>query len=73
MSQQKLLRTVSIKEKWAKNLSVVLFSITILGALITVGTISTPLMSKVPLLVMILVYSMGVYHFGVSKSYKAFF
>lgn len=68
-----LLYAVYKGKKWAKNLSIVLFSIAILGALISVVTINTPIMSKLPLLVMVFVYSMAAYHFGVSKSYKAFF
>ncbi len=60
-------------KKWAKNTSLVLFSVTLLGALIGIGTFEGSIVNKVPLSVMIIVYSLAVYHFGFSKGYKAFF
>ena len=60
--------------KWAKILLIVLFSLAILGAIIGLISIdSDSFVGKVPLLVMILVYSIAVYHFGFSNSFKAFF
>jgi hypothetical protein len=68
-----LLYAVYKGKKWAKVLSIILFSLAILGALVAVGTLDRPFINKVPLLVMIFVYSMAILHFGFSKSYKAFF
>ncbi|WNJ18245.1 hypothetical protein [Pontibacter sp. G13] len=61
-------------KNWAKIVSIVLFSFALLGALVglfTVGNVSV--INKLPLIVMIIVYSMAIYHFGVSESFKAFF
>ncbi|RXP50974.1 DUF4240 domain-containing protein [Lutibacter sp. HS1-25] len=60
-------------KNWAKIISIVLFSLGLLGALIALGTLETPFINKVPLLVMIFVYSMAIYHFGFAKSFKEFF
>ena len=69
-----LLIVVYKGKQWAEIVSIVLFSLAILGALIGLMTIENEsFVSKIPMLVMIFVYSMAVYHFGVSKSYKAFF
>ena len=57
-------------KKWAKIASIVLYSLAILGALIVV---TRPFADKISLIVMIIVYSMAVYHLGFSKSYKSFF
>jgi hypothetical protein len=53
--------------------SLILFSLALLGALIGLGTLDTPFMNKIPLIVMIFVYSMAIYHFGFAKSFKEFF
>jgi hypothetical protein len=61
-------------KKWAKIVSIVLFSLAVLGALVGLFTIdSESVINKLPLMVMIIVYSMAIYHFGISKSFKAFF
>ncbi|TCN56441.1 hypothetical protein EV142_105219 [Flavobacterium circumlabens] len=60
-------------KNWARILSVILFSLGILGAIIGLITIKTAPVNKTPLIVMILVYSIAVYHFWFSKSFKAFF
>lgn len=60
-------------KKWARITSIVLFSLAILGAVIGIATIEGPFVNKIPFLVMVFIYSLAVYHFGVSKSYKAFF
>lgn len=60
-------------KKWARIVSIVLFSLGILGGLAGLVTIeSVSIINKVPLLVMTIVYSIAVYHFGFSKSFKAF-
>lgn len=60
-------------KNWAKIISIVLFSLALLGTLIALGTLETPFINKVPLLVMIFVYSMAIYHFGFAQSFKEFF
>ena len=60
-------------KNWAKIVSIILFSLGLLGALFALGTLETPLINKVPLLVMTFVYSMAIYHFGFAKSFKEFF
>lgn len=59
--------------KWARITSIVLFSLATLGAIAGVVTMAGSFANKIPLLVMIFVYSMSIYHFGFSKYYKAFF
>jgi hypothetical protein len=69
-----LLIAVFKGKKWAEIVSIVPFSLAILGALSGVVAIeSGSFVNKVPLLVMIFVYSVAAYHFGFSKSFKAFF
>lgn len=58
--------------KWAKIISVVLFSLALLIGIISLATIEAPVVNKIPLMVMIFVYSMALYHFGFSDSFKAF-
>lgn len=60
-------------KNWAKILSTVLFALGAIGAIIAVVIIDAPFAGKIPLLVMTFVYSVAVYHFGFSESYKAFF
>jgi hypothetical protein len=60
-------------KNWAKIISIVLFSLALLGALIALGTLDSPFINKVPLLVMAFVYSMAIYHFGFAQSFKEFF
>ncbi len=60
-------------KNWAKIVSLILFSLALLGALIGLETLDTPFMNKIPLIVMIFVYSMAIYHFGFAKSFKEFF
>ena len=60
-------------KNWAKIVSIILFSLALLGALVGLGTLDTPFMNKIPLLVMIFVYSMAIYHFGFAKSFKEFY
>ena len=69
-----LLIAVFKGKKWAKIVSIVLFSLAILGAMAAMVAIeSGSFVNKIPLLVMIFVYTVAVYHFGFSKSFKAFF
>lgn len=59
---------------WAKILLLVLCSIAVVVALGGLFTLETrTIQSKIPFIVMICVYSIAIYHFGFSKSFKAFF
>lgn len=68
-----LLMMVYKGKNWAKIVSIILFSLALLGALIGLATLDTPFINKVPLLVMVFVYSISIYHFGLDKSFKEFF
>ena len=59
-------------KNWAKNIFSVLFSIAILGSLVTLFT-SIPFVSKIPFITMILIYSLAVYHLNFSESFKEYF
>jgi hypothetical protein len=59
-------------KNWAKIISLILFSLALLGAFFGLATLDTPLISKIPLLVMIFVYSIAIYHFGFAKNFKEF-
>ncbi len=59
-------------KKWARTISLILFSLAILGVLIALR-IEVPFVNKIPLITLILIYSISIYHFGFSKSFKAFF
>ena len=58
--------------KWAVTTSIILFSLGLLIGVISLVTIEAPSVNKIPLIVMIFVYLMALYHFGFSKSFKAF-
>lgn len=60
-------------KKWAKVLSITLFSLAVLIALFSLFTLHTPLINKVPLFVMVFVYLTAIYHFGFAQSFKEFF
>lgn len=60
-------------KNWAKIVSIILFSLAVLGALFGLFTLQTPFINKVPMLVMTFVYSMAIYHFGFAQSFKEFF
>ncbi|WP_339833632.1 hypothetical protein [uncultured Flavobacterium sp.] len=69
-----LLYFVYVGKKWAKNISIILFSIGLLGAIYAFSSNEElPLILKTPFIVMTLVYSIAIYHFAFSKSFKAFF
>ena len=68
-----LLYLVYIGKNWARILSTILFSITVIGCLISLFTIQTPIINKIPFVVMIVIYSVAIYHFYISKEFKAFF
>ena len=68
-----LLLMVYKGKNWAKVLSIILFSLALLVALVSLVTLDTHFINKIPLLVMVFVYSMAIYHFGFAKNFKAFF
>lgn len=60
-------------KNWAKIVTVVLFSFGMFGAVYGLSEMVGPMEIKIPFVVMILVYSTAVFHFGISKSFKAFY
>ncbi len=59
--------------EWARWMAVVLFAIGAIGALISVFAVNVSSIAKVPLIVMVIVFSASAYHFAFSNSFKAFF
>ena len=59
-------------KNWARVISIILFSIAVIGAVVGIVSIEKDLLVKTPLFVMTFVYSMAIYHFGFSQSFKAF-
>ena len=59
-------------KNWAKVVLIILCSLTLLGVLISLSTLKVSLINKSPLFVMIFVYSVAIYHFGFSKSFRVF-
>jgi hypothetical protein len=49
---------VDKRKNWAEIVSLVLFSLALLIALFSLSTLETPVFNRIPLLVMIFVYSM---------------
>ncbi|RZK13464.1 MAG: hypothetical protein EOO43_17895 [Flavobacterium sp.] len=59
-------------KNWAKILFLVLFSIGILGAFWGLFFVEQDFALKIPFIVMIIVYSISLFHFGFSNEFKAF-
>lgn len=68
-----LLNLVYIGKKWAKVVTIVLFSIANVILIISLFSIDISLINKAPIIIMTVVYSFSLYHFTISKSFKAFF
>lgn len=68
-----LLFAVYKGKNWAKITLLILLSIAVVGAIVAAVTLEQSIINKVPLFVMIFVYSMAIYHFSVAKSFKYFF
>ncbi len=68
-----LLIVVYMGKKWAKNISIALFSLATLVAIIGLFSVNGSFINKIPFIVMVTIYSISIYHFGISKSFKAFF
>ena len=60
-------------KKWARTASIVLYSLAVVGALVGIIGLGTSIASKIPLITMAFVYAIAAYHFGLSKSFKAFY
>lgn len=67
-----LLYLVYIGKNWARILSIVLFSLTIIMALSVIFSSDFKAFQEIPFYVMIFVYSDAIYHFGFSENFKAF-
>lgn len=59
--------------KWAKIISIILFSIGVIGATVGLFITETSIINKTPFIVMIIIYAMAIYHFTLSESFKAFY
>lgn len=68
-----MLYAVYIGKKWARSLSLVLFGLGLAIILPSLFTIEASALAKVPLFVMITVFSVAIYHFGFSENFKPFF
>jgi hypothetical protein len=68
-----LLYLIYIGKKWAKVLIIVLFSISIPFALISLFVANIFIGNLIPVLVIVTIYSISIYHFAISKTFKAFF
>jgi hypothetical protein len=60
-------------QKWAKIVSIILFSLGTIGAIVGLFLVETNIINKIPFLVMIFVYSIAIYHFAFAESFKAFY
>ncbi|WP_445457852.1 hypothetical protein [Flavobacterium sp. HNIBRBA15423] len=60
-------------KSWARIIAIILFVLGILGAVRGLLTIKQSILLKSPFIVMLLVYTVAIYHFWLSKSFKAFF
>ncbi|GAK94218.1 hypothetical protein JCM19298_693 [Nonlabens ulvanivorans] len=60
-------------KQWARIIAIVLFSLALLAATIGLVALSGAFVNKIPMLVMIFIYAMAIYHLGFSESYKAYF
>lgn len=68
-----LLYAVYIGKQWAKLLILALFGLALSMILVSLFTLEGSIFAKLPLLVMITVFSIALYHFGFSENFKAFF
>lgn len=59
-------------KKWARTVFLMIFTIAIFAAFGVVSRMEGSFLAKSPFYVMIFIYTLGVYHFGFSESYKAF-
>ncbi|UUC44577.1 hypothetical protein [Flavobacterium cerinum] len=59
-------------KKWARVVALFLFGIAIFRAIGGLFILEADLLAKVPVIVMIVVYSVAIYHFGASDYYMAF-
>ena len=67
-----LLYLIYIGKNWAKNIAIVLFTFGIVFSGYNLCTLKMPLMGKILILEMILIYALAVYHFLLSNSFAAF-
>ncbi|MEQ3661962.1 MAG: hypothetical protein ABNG98_07120 [Flavobacterium sp.] len=67
-----LLYLIYIGKYWAKNLAIILFVLATTVAIYSIFNSIAPLIMKIPLIVMTIVYSFAIYHFQFSKSFKEF-
>ena len=68
-----LLYLVYKGKNWARILSIILFTIGVIGAVISLFTIEIPIINKAHFIIMTFVYSIAIYHFSISRNFKEFF
>ena len=67
-----LLYLIYIGKNWAKKIAIALFTFSIVFACYSLFTIKTSNINKIPLLILIVVYSLAIYNFLFSKSFDEF-
>ena len=67
-----LMYLVFIGKKWARTVSLILFSLAVIMAVSFIFSSNFSPLQEIPLYVMIFVYADAIYYFGFSESYKAF-
>jgi len=60
-------------KKWAKVVTIILAGLAVLTSIGTVIGLEGSLLGKIPFIIMAVVYGITIYHFGFSKSFKAFY
>ncbi|MBN9337570.1 MAG: hypothetical protein J0I88_06950 [Chryseobacterium sp.] len=68
-----LLYLVYIGKNWARILALTLFVFSIILSIAGILFIEVDLASKTPLFVVVIIYSLAIYHLAFSKSFKAFY
>lgn len=59
-------------KRWAKIVVMILCFLSAFGSLWTGFTLESSILLKLPFLTFVIIYGMAFFHFGFSKSYKAF-
>mgnify|MGYP000044141909 CR=1 FL=1 len=60
-------------KKWAKVVTIILAGLAVLTSIGAFISLEGSLLGKIPFIIMAVVYGITIYHFGFSKSFKAFY
>lgn len=60
-------------KRWAMYLLLILLSLSLVGIIVSLSITDIPILNYLPLFIMAIVYTISIFHFGFSKSFKAFF